>query len=201
MPLFDMIFSWVWVFLVLAVPFVLAGCVRVVRFAVKRVGLLLFLRQCGAESLRPLAWLIPWRRACDYLIPLRDPKTGQVTRTLAVQIIPTILGGTEYCVGDLVHWKRQRNVLIYRIRFNTGYHRCRPRDPERVFRRVPYTAVRVYLFHPHPYVLSLGLRGQGRVMNAAAEDVLAVPFWQGDVLFLDLACLRRMVAGDEEAWR
>ncbi len=202
MSVLDKMLSWLWVLLVLVIPFILAFLLRVARYVVKRVYLLLYLRRIGARSLRPLAWLIPWRTACDYLIALRDPQTGQVAKTLAIQLIPTVLGGTEYCIGHVERWYRKRNFLVPMARgiftLDFGYRLLRPRRPERIFHRVPIGAVRVYLFHPHPFALTLALRSHGRY---GGVDTLTVPRWQEDILFLDLEGLRQLVAGDEGAWR
>ncbi len=200
MPWLDIVWSWVLVFLILASLPAVAWLIRVLRFLVLRVRLMVELALMGAKPLRPLAWLIGWRTACDYLLDLRDPDSGLVTHTLAIQLIPTVLGGTEYCVENIENWQRQRTILfpmsLGTLPMNLGYRRLRRRNRERIFRRVPRDAVRVYLFHPHPYALTLRLRGQKRRRSHPGENTLPVPLWREDVLLLDLQSLRLLASGE-----
>ncbi len=204
MPWLDKVWSWVLVGLVIATIPGFALALRFLRYAIKRIGLAVLLYRHGARPRRPLWWLIPWRSACDCLLPLRDPATGQVTHTLAIQLIPTVLGGTEYCIGDMVRWQRQRTVLFPMARgvmpMNLGYRRLRPRSPERIFRRVPEGAVRVYLFHPHPWALTLSMGRQGgRHQSYHGPAGITVPLWQKGILLLDLETLRKLLRGDPAA--
>ncbi len=200
MPAFDKLCSWVWVLLIAAIPFALAYAVRLLRFLIKRIRLAVYLRRIGARALRPLPWLIPWRTACDYLLDLRDPATGQITHTLAIQLIPTIRGGTEYCVGDMENWQCKHHFGMPMsqgiLMMDFGYRRLRRRPADRIFRMAPPGAVRVYLFHPHPFALTPALRGRGKHNRFNRGDTLPVPLWREGILLLDLATLRLLQSRD-----
>ncbi len=199
----DRIWSWVLVILILATIPATVLLVRLARFVCKRVKLAVALRRMGAMPLRPLAWLIPWRSACDYRLPLRDPATGRVTHTLAIQLIPTVLGGTEYCLGDMERWQRQRSILMPMARspmpMSLGYRRLRPRRADRIFRKAPPDAVRVYLFHPHPFALTLALRNHDVHNSYRGVDTVSVPLWREGILLLDLASLRVLAESEGRA--
>ncbi len=205
MPWLEILRSWGLVLLVLATIPAVALLIRVLRFLVLRVRLMIELHRMGARPLRPFAWLIPWRIAYDYRLDLRDPDSGLVTHTLAIQLIPTVLGGTEYCVENIENWQRQRTILfpmsLGTLPMNLGYRRLRRRDCERIFRRAPRGAVRVYLFHPHPYALTLRLREQKRRHSYAGADTLPIPVWREDILLLDLHSLRLLLRGNPDVRR
>lgn len=208
----DHLNGWAWVLLILLMIPVLAYLVQLVRFVAKRARLYAALRRDSGGALpgvnlrpcRPLWWLFGYRTAYDFLLDLRDPATGSVTDTLAVKLIPTVMPGSEYNVADLDCWEHKLNFLVpmpYGVmRLDFGYRKCLPRRVDRVFRNAPAGAVRVYLFHPHPYALTRGRRGTGKSRPYDGDvTMLYAPVWQDGVLLTDLNSLRKL-CGDSEVW-
>ena len=200
--------SWLWFLLIPAIVVALVLAVQVIRFLIKRVRLYVLLTRDSRRGIvnlrpcRPLWWLAGPRGSCDLLLDLKDPATGQTTHTLAVKLIPTLMQGTEYSIGDMDRWHTKLNFLVPMpygvLRLDFGYRKCLPRPVERVFRCAPAGCINVYLFHPHPYALTLGRRGIGKGRDRRAVDELSVPIWHEGVLLLDLATLRDMETAYEE---
>ena len=200
--------SWLWFLLIPAVVVALVLAVQVIRFLIKRVRLYVLLTRDSRRGIvnlrpcRPLWWLAGPRGSCDLLLDLKDPATGQTTHTLAVKLIPTFMQGTEYSIGDMDRWHTKLNFLVPMpygvLRLDFGYRKCLSRPVERVFRCAPAGCINVYLFHPHPYALTLGRRGIGKGRDRRAVDELSVPIWHEGVLLLDLATLRDMETAYEE---
>ncbi len=200
--------SWLWLLLIPAAVVAVALAVQVIRYLVKRVRLYILLtrdRKRGIVNLRPrrpLWWLVDVRHTYDFLLDLKDPETGLVTHTLAVKLIPTLMQGTEYSIGDMDRWHTKLNFLMPMpygvLRLDFGYRKCLPRPVDKVFRRAPSGCIRVYLFHPHPFALTLGRRGERKHGPRRGIDELSVPLWREGVLLLDLANLRNLETASEE---
>ena len=200
--------SWLWFLLIPAIVVALVLAVQVIRFLIKRVRLCILLKRdsrrgtVNLRPCRPLWWLTGPRGSCDLLLDLKDSATGRVSHTLAVKLIPTLMQGTEYSIGDMDRWHTKLNFLMPMpygvLRLDFGYRKCLPRPVERVFRHAPAGVIRAYLLHPHPYALTLGRRGIGKGRDRRAVDELSVPIWHEGVLLLDLATLRDMETAHEE---
>lgn len=182
-----MLKGFLWSLAILSSVFAVAWIWQILRFIIKRVILCFQIRKMGFKirPLRPLWWLIDLRNHCDLLIETPDlpPKT------LAVKLIPTVMQGSEYSIGEDGKWDHKLNFLVPLgmgvHMMNFGYRRCLPRRVK--FEKYPH-AVPVYLFHPHPFAITRGHRGE-RKWNVDAHAVY-VPLWVDDILFLDTASLR-----------
>lgn len=184
-----MLKGFLWSLAILGSVFAVAWLWQILRFIVKRVILRIRIGRMGfkVRPLRPLWWLIDLRNHCDLLIEIPDLPP----RVLAVKLIPTIMPGSEYSIGENGKWDHKLNFLmpmglgVHMLNF--GYRRCLPRRVN--FEKYPH-AVPVYLFHPHPFAITRGHRGE-RKWNINAPAV-SVPLWVDSILFLDTASLRNL---------
>lgn len=203
--------SWLILIGILGAAILLGLAWQVVRYLWKRGKLYAVLMWDSRRGLinlrprRPLWWLFGRRCDVDVYLDLKHPETGEVTHTLAVKLIPTLARGREYSVGDMDRWETKLNFLMPLpngvIKLDFGYRRCMSRPVERVFRHAPFSAVKVYLFHPHPHALTLGRRGSGRgrkYRSPAEVAVLPPMVWLEGVLLTDLANLRGLAGAEAE---
>ena len=207
-PWLDRMSGWIWIGLFLLAALLLCLLIQVVRFLIKRVMLVIKLladsRKGGIRLCprHPLWWLIGRRLDYDFLLELPDPDTGSAAYTLAVKVIPTLRRTTEYCIGDMDRWHAKTNYLMPTGRgvmmFDFGYRKCLPRPVERVFRKAPAGALRVYLFHPHPHALTMEHRGEDRHNAYRGVSERCVPVWHEGVLCLDLDSLRKLETADPD---
>lgn len=202
----DRVSGWFWIGQILLAALLLAAAWWVIRYAGKRVMLLVKLTvdsRRGRITLRPrhpLWWLCGRRLNYDFLAELPQPDTGRAAYTLAVKVIPTLRRTTEYCIGDMDRWHAKTNYLMPTGRgvmmFDFGYRKCRLRPVDRVFLHAPAGVIRVYLFHPHPHALTMAHRGEEKRNAYRGVSELAVPLWHEGVLCLDLDHLRRLETAD-----
>jgi hypothetical protein len=198
--------GWLWICAFLLAAVAIAFLIRVARYLVKRVTLLVKLTadsRRGRITLRPrhpLWWLGGRRLSYDLLADIPNPHTGRPACTLAVKIIPTLRKTTEYCIGDMDRWHAKTNYLMPTERgvmmFDFGYRKCRPRPVDRVFLNAPAGVIRVYLFYPHPHALTVERRGEDRHNAYRGVSEKCVPLWHEGVLCLDLDTLRRLETAD-----
>ncbi len=188
--------GFLWSIAILASVFVVAWLLQIVRFIIKRVVFRICVERMGykVRPLRPLWWLIDLRNHCDFLLETPD----MPPKVLAVKLIPTVMQGSEYSIGEDGKWDHKLNFLVPMglgvHMMNFGYRRCLPRRVN--FHKYPH-AVPVYLFHPHPYAITRGHRGESK-WNVDAHAV-SVPLWVDDILFLDTASLRDLAKMMPEA--
>ena len=203
--------SWLILVGILGVAILLGLAWQVVRYLWKRGKLYAVLMRDSRRGLinlrprRPLWWLFGRRCDVDVYLDLKHPETGEVTHTLAVKLIPTLARGREYSVGDMDRWETKLNFLMPLpngvIKLDFGYRRCLARPVERVFSHAPFSAVKVYLFYPHPHALTLGRRGSGRgrkYRSPAEVTVLPPMVWLEGVLLTDLANLRGLAGAEAD---
>ena len=182
-----MLKGFIWSILILASVIAVAWLWQILRFIIKRVILRFQIGRMGyrVRPLRPLWWLVDLRNHCDLLLETRDP----IPKILAVKLIPTIMPGSEYSIGEKGKWDHKLNFLVPMgmgvHMMNFGYRRCLPRRVN--FHKYPH-AVPVYLSHPHPFAITRGHRGE-RKWNINARAV-SVPLWVDDTLMLDVQALR-----------
>lgn len=161
---------------------------QVGRFVIKRIAFRLRIKKLGmtVHPQRPLWWLIDRRNHCDLLAEMPDTPG----RTLAIKLIPTLMQGSEYSIGEGNDWEHKLNFLLPfahgTVMMHFGYQKCLPRRVD--FGKYP-DAIPVYLFHPHPFAITVGHRGEGVRM-----DTVTVPAWINGALFLDMASLRYIAA-------
>ena len=203
--------SWLILVGILGVAILLGLAWQVVRYLWKRGKLYAVLMRDSRRGLinlrprRPLWWLFGRRCDVDVYLDLKHPETGEVTHTLAVKLIPTLARGREYSVGDMDRWETKLNFLMPLpygvIKLDFGYRRCLARPVERVFSHAPFSAVKVYLFYPHPHALTLERRGSGRgrkYRSPAEVTVLPPMVWLEGVLLTDLANLRGLAGAEAD---
>ncbi len=191
-----MLKGFLWSIAILASVIVVAWLWQIGRFIVKRIIFRIRVEKMGykVRPLRPLWWLIDLRNHCDLLLYTPD----MPPKVLAVKLIPTIMQGSEYSIGENGKWDHKLNFLVPMgmgvHMMNFGYRRCLPRRVN--FHKYPH-AVPVYLFHPHPYAITRGHRGESK-WNVDAHAV-SVPLWVDDILYLDTASLRDLAKMMPEA--
>ena len=183
--------GFVWSILILSSVCAVAWLWQLLRFVIKRIILSIQIRMMGyrVRPLRPLWWLIDFRNHCELLLETPD----MPPKVLAVKLIPTIMQGSEYSIGEDGKWDHKLNFLVPMgmgvHMMNFGYRRCLPRKVN--FERYAH-AIPVYLFHPHPFAITRGHRGERR-WNINARAV-SVPLWVDDTLMLDVQSLRELSA-------
>ena len=183
--------GFVWSVLILLSVFALAWLCQLLRFVIKRVILSIQIRRVGyrVRPLRPLWWLIDFRNHCELLLETPD----MPTKVLAVKLIPSVMPGSEYSVGEGGAWDRKVNFVVpmgYGAHMlNFGYRKCRPRRVD--FDQYP-SAIPVYLFHPHPYAITRGHRGEAKGNPYRGGDTVSMPLWIENTLFLDMHSLRNL---------
>ena len=174
--------------IILAIAFVW----QIGRFVVKRITFRLRIKKLGMTIVPQhlLWWLLDFRNRCDFLVKTPDAPS----RTLAVKLIPTLMQGSEYSVGEGNTWDHKLNFLVPfahgTVMMHFGYRRCLPRHVN--FGAYP-DAIPVYLFHPHPYAITEGHREDG-----VRKDNVNVPAWINGALFLDMASLRNLAVMSPE---
>lgn len=209
--LWNSVNGWVWLGLLALAAAVLIFLWLVGRYVIKRWilwGKLTADDRHGRSKLRPrrpLWWLLGKRLDYDFLLELPDPDTGAAAYTLAVKVIPTLQKTTEYSIGNMDAWHAKTNYAaptpLGYMKFDLGYRRCLSRPVEEVFRHAPAGAVRVYLFHPHPYALTMAHRGEEKRSHSRGITELGVPLWHAGVLCMDLASLRKLETADAQTRR
>ena len=181
-----MLKGFIWSILIFASIFAVAWLWQIGRFIIKRVIFRIRVEKLGyrVRPLRPLWWLVDFRNHCDLLLETPDIPP----QVMAVKLIPTIMPGSEYSIGENGKWDHKLNFLMPMgmgvHMMNFGYRRCLGRRVN--FEKYAH-AVPVYLFHPHPFAITRGHRGESK-WNVNANAV-SVPLWVENILFLDVASL------------